>query len=337
MKNIKSILKINDKIIIILAFLIIIYLVLTFSKFDNSYIKEGKLYINEIMPKNTYTIKDNYGEYSDYIELYNGYNYSINLNGYHLSDSEYKTDKWTFPDIEIKPNEYFIIYASGRNNCDESKKICHTNFKLSSKGEVITLSDNHGNIFSKINYNVLSNDLAYGFVNNKYDILDKPSPFLENGEKLKKVNINNKDLYINEYMSNNKRMFYDSQGIYNDFVELYNASNDNLLLHNIYLSDDLNNLRKYKIPDITIKKNDYLLILLSDNSRIIDNQIYANFKLREEDKNLIISDGEKVIENIELVNLIDNVSYGRKNDKWYYFTKPTPGNINNTFGLEKIE
>lgn len=31
------------------------------------------------MPNNKYTIKDTYGLYSDYIEIYNGYDYDINL------------------------------------------------------------------------------------------------------------------------------------------------------------------------------------------------------------------------------------------------------------------
>ena len=40
----------------------------------------------------------------NYIEIYNGYKNSINLSNYHLSDDEYDTKKWTFPDITIKSN-----------------------------------------------------------------------------------------------------------------------------------------------------------------------------------------------------------------------------------------
>ena len=83
MQSIKNILS-NDIVKIILAFLFTFMLLILFSKLDNTYTKEGKLYITEIMPKNTYTIADDYGEYSDYIELYNGYSYQINLKNYHL-------------------------------------------------------------------------------------------------------------------------------------------------------------------------------------------------------------------------------------------------------------
>ena len=337
MQSIKNILKINDKIKIILAFIFVFVLLLLFSKFDNTYVKEGKLYITEIMTKNTYTIKDSDGNYSDYIEIYNGYGKDINLEGYHLSDSEFETSKWTFQDIEIKANSYLVVYATGKDKCDKEKNICHTNFKLSSKGEVITLSDKNGNIINKFTYPNVSNDLAYGYINGGYSYLNEPSPGEKNKEKLKYSKINNKDLYINEYMSSNKRSNYDSEGKYNDFVELYNNSNHDLELKNIYLSDKEDNLMKYKIPSMTLKKNEYLLILLSDKSKVLDNLIYANFKLDDDDKYIILSNGKEIIEKLELVKLIDNVSFGKKDNKWLFFTEPTPGNENNTHGLEEIK
>ena len=337
MQSIKNILKINDKIKIILAFLLTFILLLLFSKLDNTYIKEGKLYINEIMTKNTYTIKDSDGDYSDYIEIYNGYSKDIDLEGYHLSDNEFETGKWTFSNIIIKANSYLVVYASGKDKCDKEDNVCHTNFKLSSKGEVITLSDRNGNIISKFTYPNISNDLAYGYINGGYNYLNEPSPGEENKSKLKYMKISNKDLYINEYMSSNRRSSYDSNGTYNDFVELYNNSLNDLKLDNIYLTDNPDNLMKYKIPNITLKKNEYILILLSDKSRVVDNEIYANFKLGEDDEYLILSNGKDIIEKIELVKLIDNVSYGKKDDKWLFFTKPTPGDENNTHGLEEIK
>lgn len=308
-------------------------MILWITGINNNYIKTDKLYISEVMSKNTYTIMDDDGDYSDYIELYNGYSHNINLGGYHLSDSEFETNKWTFPNIEIKAHDYLIIYASGKDRCKNN--ICHTGFKLSSKGEKITLSDNNGNIINKFAYPETSNDLSYGFIKNNYHVM-LPSPNKENTSEFKYTNITNKELYINEYMSNNRNINYDALGKYNDFVELFNNSDGDINLNNVFLSDDENNLIKYKLPDVVIKKKSYLLIYLSDDSRVIDHEIYANFKLSEEDKHLIISNGKKVIDKVVLVNPIKNVSYGRIDDKWYYFTKPTPGEENNTVAHEKI-
>ncbi len=333
MRNIKSILN-NQNFIAVICLFGLVILILFVSGVNNDYIKYDKLYISEIMTKNTYTIEDNFHEYSDYIELYNGHNYDINLEGYHLSDIEFETNRWTFPNILIKSHEYLIIYATGRNTCNDGS--CHTNFKLSSKGEVITLTDKNGNIINKFAYPELTNDLAYGFVGNNYKILNSPTPGKDNKEGFKYSNISNKDIYINEYMSHNKNINYDIRGKYNDFVELYNNTDKDIQLHNIFLSDQEDNLVKYKLPDAKIKKNDYLLIYLSDESKVIGNTILANFKLSDVDKKLLVTNGKRIIDEIELVSLIDNVSYGRVKDKWYYFTKPTPGGENNTVPHEKI-
>ncbi len=336
MKNIKNILNKNKEIFIVIILFLLVFLILLISGINNNYVKIGKLYINELVAKNTYSYQDNTGEYYDFLEIYNGYSYGINLDGYHLSDSEFETNRWTFPNIEIGPQEYLIIFASGKNTYDLEKRICHANFKLSSKGEVLTLTDKNGNIINKFTYPELSNDVSYGFYGNNYLILDEVTPGKENSGKLKYSKISNKELYINEYMSSNQNSNYDSFGKYNDFVELYNNTDKDILLHNVYLTDNSDDLLKYKLPDVTIKKNDYLLIYLADKSKISDNLIFANFKLSSDDTKLILSNGKNIIDSIELVNLIPNVSYGRVNDKWYYFTKPTPGGENNTVMHEKI-
>jgi hypothetical protein len=332
MQNIKNILN-NRNLVYVIGLFILVILIVLISGINNDYIKYDKLYISEIMTKNTYTLEDDFHEYSDYIEIYNGYNKTINLENYHLSDMEYETNRWTFPNIEIKAHEYLIIFATGRNTCN---KYCHTNFKLSSKGETITLTDPNGNIINKFSYPETSNDIAYGFIGNNYKLLDSPSPGEENTE-FKYSKLTNKDIYINEYMSHNKNINYDTTGKYSDFVELYNSSDKDIELHNIFLSDDENNLVKYKLPNITLKSKSYLLVYLSDDSKVINNTILANFKLSDDDKKLLVTNGKKIIDEVDLVKLIDNVSYGRVEDKWYYFTKPTPGEENSTVALEKLE
>ncbi len=337
MKNTKNIsrVKLKDGLKIIIVLVIVIVLLILFPNARKNYIKESKLFINEIMVKNTYTLKDDNGEYNDYIELYNGYKDSINLLGYHISDSEFDLDKWTFPDISIKPGEYLIIYASGKDICDKEKRICHTSFKLSSKGEVLLLTDDSGNILNKFDYPEMSNDISYGFIDDKYTLLDKPTPGKKNSIEFLYSKLTSKDIYINEYMTHNKNVSYTSSGNYNDFIELYNNSDKDLELHNIYLSDDKNNLIKYKLPDVVVNKNNYLVVSLSDISTFINDEIIANFKLSDGD-DIILSNGKEIIEEIEVNELIDNISYGRIDDKWYYFTSPTPGSKNDTRRYEKI-
>ena len=131
-------------------------------------------------------------------------------------------------------------------------------------------------------------------------------------------------------MTHNKGIYYNEDGYSYDYIELYNNSKKDVILDNIYLSDNINKLNKYKIPKTQLKAESYLLIFLTKDK--IDNttNIYANFALSEEDEYIILSDGKNIIDKVEIVKLPDNVSYGKYQDKYYYFTKPTPGYINNT-------
>jgi len=136
-------------------------------------------------------------------------------------------------------------------------------------------------------------------------------------------------------MAKNKRNNYSLDGYYYDWVELYNNSNKEISLTNLYLTDDSNFLNKYKLPNIKIGKEEYILIYLSGESSIKDDNIYANFKITK-DEELIISDGKNVIDKVKIIELPDNISYGKKDNEWYYFTTPTPKSINNTAFFSKL-
>ena len=118
------------------------------------------------MSSNKVTTTDNYGKYSDYIEIYNGYDYEINLKDYYLSDDNFNLKKWSFPDITIKPNDYLVVYATGKDSYEDG--IVHTNFKLSQSGEVLTLSNKKANPLSRIYYAKTAPDTSYGYNGKDY-------------------------------------------------------------------------------------------------------------------------------------------------------------------------
>jgi len=182
----------------------------------------------------------------------------------------------------------------------------------------LTLSDKRGNIINKFTYPNSTNDISYGYVKRKYNFMNNPTPKKKNSSKIKYQKISNDEIFINEYIVSNKQINYNSNGEYNDFVELYNISMKDIKLENIYLTDDENNLTKYKLPTATIRKNNFLLIYLGEKSSVINNQIIANFKLSQKDKYIIVSNGKKIIDKVEIVLLNDNVSYGKIDNKWYY-------------------
>jgi hypothetical protein len=73
------------------------------------------LVINEIMSSNAGILADEDGEFEDWIEILNTGTTEISLHGYGLSDQSSQPFKWVFPDISLNPNEYLIVFASGKD------------------------------------------------------------------------------------------------------------------------------------------------------------------------------------------------------------------------------
>lgn len=96
--------------------------------------------INEILTSNTTVNTDEDGTYQDWVELYNSGAVAVNLNGYGLSDDPAVPLKWVFPAVTMAPDSYLLVYCSDKNRTVVGQPL-HTNWKISSGGEVITLSN----------------------------------------------------------------------------------------------------------------------------------------------------------------------------------------------------
>ena len=100
--------------------------------------------INEVMAQNgTYTN----GHAYDWIELYNDGTKAVDLSGWHLSDNAKKPLKWEFPaNTKIPGDSYILVYCTGDSSLDPGKnKTFYADFKISSSGETLLLSEADGN------------------------------------------------------------------------------------------------------------------------------------------------------------------------------------------------
>ena len=320
--------KICRYLLIPFLFLILLLILLNMKYFD-SYSNYGDLIINEVMSKNTYTLMSDDGNYYDYIELYNGYDYDIDLSGYYLTDDD-NHYKWRFNDTVIKSKSYLVVYASSLDYCDNN--ICHTNFKLSDNGESITLSDKNGKVVSKIRYDEMVNDIAYGYKDNKYVYFYQGSPNSENnGDSSLETIIREETIVsvrINEYMNNNNATNYDEYGDSGNWVELYNYGDNDVDLSGYYLSDNEVDINKYVLPSVTIKSGGYLSIYL-DGKDIVDKYMHANFKLNKDDSVLILSNNNGIlVDKLYLDSLPENISSGYNDNRIVYYTDSTKGMVN---------
>ncbi len=75
----------------------------------------AQVVINEGTNRNYLTLADEDGEYPDWIELYNPGNDSVNLFNYSLTDKVNNPAKWVFPNIQLAPGEFKIVFCSGKD------------------------------------------------------------------------------------------------------------------------------------------------------------------------------------------------------------------------------
>lgn len=108
------------------------------------------LWINEVLYANLGFIRDEDGDNSDWIELYNYGDKSLNLEGLSLSDQMGKMGRWYFPDMELAPGEYLIVWASGKNKVTDSGEL-HTDF-LINPSDIITLYDKNDECIDRFHF-----------------------------------------------------------------------------------------------------------------------------------------------------------------------------------------
>ena len=123
----------------------------------NGIFTPGDIVINELMASNTSTSQDENGDFDDWIELFNTTEHSVSLAGLYLSDDLLNLTKWQLPAQTIAANDYLIIWADS-----DSQNSLHTNFKLSSTGEILFLADANGLLLDSVSFMQQLDDVSYG-------------------------------------------------------------------------------------------------------------------------------------------------------------------------------
>ncbi len=101
--------------------------------------------ISEFMASNETTVKDGHGNYEDWIEIWNPDGTAINLQGWRLTDSKSKPNKFVFPSLILAPNSRLLVMASNRSGSTgvathiDPLGYPHTPFSLAKEGEYLAL------------------------------------------------------------------------------------------------------------------------------------------------------------------------------------------------------
>ena len=146
---------------------------------ENVSAQNSHIYINEFLASNLTTNPDmvDFGDFSDWIELYNDETYDVNIGGFYITDDLSQPMKWQIPANTIIPaKDYYLIWADGYNDIpghtytrpwwphiDQfTTKWCHTNFKLNNNGDEIGLYNSSGSKIDSVVFNSEITDVSFG-------------------------------------------------------------------------------------------------------------------------------------------------------------------------------
>jgi hypothetical protein len=140
--------------------------------------------INEFLAVNSRGLRDEDGDNSDWIELFNSGNLLASMQGWVLVAG---TDRWVFPSLFLAPNGRLRVFASGKNRTNDTARL-HTSFRLSSAGERLALLNAQGVVQDEYapTYPPQRADVSYGHAEgapNRNGYFVAPTPGAPNGAK----------------------------------------------------------------------------------------------------------------------------------------------------------
>lgn len=315
----------------------------------------GGLMLTEAMASNKSTATDDYGEYSDWIELYNGGSSEISLKNYIITDNPDNKTKGILPDVKLGAGEYILIWASGRNVYNEQTKSVHLPFKLSKSGETVSLLTQGGKEIGRITIPAdVPTDISAAPDDNGHTVLlAEPTPAEQNVTALyekkqssdEPLNLTDKTvntIRINEYATKKCVTFTDEEGDYGAWVEIYNYGEKEVKLKGLFLSDDEADKMKWEFPDVTLQPDGYLTVfMLGKDKEYTGGELHASFTLSGKETTLGVYNGRgDEMDKCAVYNLESNMTCGRdpeNADNWLFFPRATRNAKNTVPGFDDIE
>jgi hypothetical protein len=117
--------------------------------------------ISEFLAENDGGLKDQNGDTPDWIELFNNSLVTMNLAGWHLTDTPTNLTKWAFPATNVPSGSFLLVFASGKDRATNGAEL-HTNFQIDNSGGYLALVDSNGVVVSAFNYPAQHRNVSFG-------------------------------------------------------------------------------------------------------------------------------------------------------------------------------
>ena len=119
------------------------------------------LVLTEFLSGNSTGLRDEDGDQSDWIELFNAGTEPVGTLGWFLTDDASQPFQWALPDTTVAPGGFLRVWASGKDRADPAGEL-HTNFALAKSGGYLALVRADGTAAAAYTYPAQENDRSYG-------------------------------------------------------------------------------------------------------------------------------------------------------------------------------
>lgn len=242
--------------------------------------------ISEWCPKNDGMFYDEDGDCPDWVELRNCSSEAVDLTGFGLSDDASEPMRWTFPSVTLGAGEYLLVLLSGKKiEYTEDSLFLHADFKLKNAEGILRLSNTNGIPIDQVTVLPLPEFVSQGKdteCTDEYRYYTVPTPG--------KANANNgfaslenalaasvERVYINEVcaVSSEKIQALPDE----DWIELYNHTNEDVNLAGWSLSKDKDDLLDFVFPDVSIPAYGYLVISAGKTASTTAEALNTGFRI----------------------------------------------------------
>lgn len=292
------------------------------------------LYINEVLLENTGVLVDEQFESEPWLEVFNPNDEQVNLAGYTVQTSA--GGSATIPndapiETTVEGNGFLLLWMDG----EPEDGAHHLNLTPSIETQSFTLIGPDMVVADEYEAQVSFANVSWGRVIDgaaTSTYFDTPTPQVTNALLV----IPAEPVVINECVTLNENGILDDADELEDWVEIHNRSANAVNLAGYYLSDRLNNPKRWRIPmdagdSTVIEPNGYKVIWADDDEEQGWN--HTNFKLSSSGESLVLRspDGFTIADSVHFGGSEADQSYARIPDgtgsfEWTY--EVTPGACN---------
>lgn len=282
--------------------------------------------ISEVLLRNAYSLVDEYGDRSPWVELHNYSDKSMDLSYFYLSDNPANLTKWRLPKQQLEPGEFLVIFLSGQD------AELHTDFRVSAE-ESLILTDVLSNHSQKIDIPKESrlDNISYGEQDGNWLYFGHPTPNAGNTShgSLNISSVEHLDrtgIWINE-VSAAATPRANARGLDGrNWIELYNGGDREVNLAGWHLGKNLEEPFKCELSG-TIAPQSYKVFYASNKKDSAAGTLPMNVSMKGDE--LVLSNASGGIVDVFRTGALRyGLTSGRVQDDYtgdrYFFTSPTP-------------